>query len=107
LESLAAARRLGTLLASYGEQVADVPIRDRRPPVSNALVPLASIKQAAAHSRGAGRPHAEFIAHLIATSGKAPQTRARRRAEPEDAIAAYGALSQWPSVPGRKLSRSL
>jgi hypothetical protein len=80
--------------------------------VSNALVTLAPpdrvpIGQAAANLRAVGRPDADFIAHLIATSGKAPQTCARRRAEPEEARAAYNALSQWPSVPGCKLSRSL
>lgn len=32
---------------------------------------------------------AAFLAHLIATSGHAPQTRERRRAEPLEAIAAY------------------
>lgn len=32
---------------------------------------------------------ANFLAHLIATKNQAPQTRARRRAEPEVAIAAY------------------
>jgi len=86
--------------------------------VSNALVPLAPLdraaldrtatdSQTAANARATGHPQADFIAHLIATSGKAPQTCARRRAEPEEARAAYSALSQWPTVPGRKLSRSL
>jgi hypothetical protein len=32
---------------------------------------------------------AAFLAHLIATRAMAPQTRERRRAEPEEAIAAY------------------
>ena len=32
---------------------------------------------------------AAFLAHLIATKAMAPQTRDRRRAEPEEAIAAY------------------
>jgi hypothetical protein len=31
-------------------------------------------------------PSAAFVAHLIATRMQAPQTRARRRAEPEEAI---------------------
>jgi hypothetical protein len=47
------------------------------------------------------------MAHLIATSGQAPQTCARRRAAPEEAIAAYGALDRRPTAPGRALSRSL
>jgi hypothetical protein len=35
---------------------------------------------------------AAFLAHLIATKEQAPQTRERRRAEPEEAIAAYRAV---------------
>jgi hypothetical protein len=57
----------------------------------------------AQHQRG----NADFIAHLIATAARAPQTRARRRAEPEQALAAYRALGQWPSKTGVALSRSL
>jgi hypothetical protein len=38
---------------------------------------------------------------------QAPQTRARRRAEPKAATAAYRALGQWPIAPGGALSRSL
>jgi hypothetical protein len=53
------------------------------------------------------RPNAAFIAQLIATSAKAPQTRARRRAEPKEAISAYCELGQRPSKSGRVFSRSL
>jgi hypothetical protein len=53
------------------------------------------------------RPDVGFIAHLIATSAQAPQTRARRRVEPGEAISAYCGLGQRPSPPGRVLSRSL
>jgi hypothetical protein len=79
--------------------------------VSNALVPLKQTDQAdaqtAANVRATGRANADFIAHLIATSAQAPQTRARRRANSEDAIAAYDALGHWPTPAGHKLSRSL
>lgn len=78
-------------------------------PVSNALVPmvpLAKVDQAAAVP-ATSRANADFVAHLIATSAQAPQTRARRRANSEDAIAAYDALGHWPTPAGRKLSRSL
>ncbi|MBM3530138.1 MAG: hypothetical protein FJX62_18805 [Alphaproteobacteria bacterium] len=37
------------------------------------------------------RMGAGFLTHLIATQWKLPQARERRRAEPEDAIAAYKA----------------
>jgi hypothetical protein len=79
--------------------------------VSNALVPLPQTDRAAAQTvanvRATSRANADFVAHLIATSAQAPQTRARRRADPEDAIAAYDALGHWPTPAGRTLSRSL
>ncbi|MEI9804585.1 MAG: hypothetical protein WDN48_09130 [Pseudolabrys sp.] len=34
---------------------------------------------------------AQFLAHLIATKDRLPQTRERRRADPAEAIAAYTA----------------
>jgi hypothetical protein len=40
------------------------------------------------------RPGAAFLAHLIATAQQAPQTRARRRAEPADALAHYAGAAQ-------------
>jgi hypothetical protein len=39
------------------------------------------------------RPRAGFLAQLIATAQQAPQTRARRRAEPNRASAAYAAAA--------------
>jgi hypothetical protein len=79
--------------------------------VSNALVPLTQTDRADAQTatnvRATSRANADFVAHLIATSAQAPQTRARRRANSEDAIAAYDALGHWPTPAGRKLSRSL
>ena len=71
--------------------------------MSNALVSIARTEPAVA----APRANADFVAHLIATSAQAPQTRVRRRAEPEVAVAAYGALGHWPTPAGQKLSRSL
>jgi hypothetical protein len=73
----------------------------------NALVPLGYTDQAAAPPRPSPRANAGFVAHLIATRAQVPQTRARRRAEPEQAVAAYGAVGQWPTPAGRTLSRSL
>jgi hypothetical protein len=63
--------------------------------------------QTATNVRATTRANADFVAHLIATSAQAPQTRVRRRANPEDAIAAYDALGHWPTPAGRTLSRSL
>ncbi len=39
------------------------------------------------------RSDAAFLAHLIATKAQAPQTRAKRRAEPAEALAAYRAVA--------------
>lgn len=40
-----------------------------------------------------GRPLVTFLAHLIATDRRVPQSRDRRRAEPQQAIAAYEAAA--------------
>ena len=39
-------------------------------------------------------PSAPFVAHLLATRMQAPQTRARRRAEPEEAISVYRSMTK-------------
>jgi len=44
--------------------------------------------------RSGPRPAAPFVAHLIATRMQAPQTRERRRAEPEEAIAVYRSMTK-------------
>jgi hypothetical protein len=75
--------------------------------VSNALVPVAPSGDNPPAGDGCGRPRADFLAQLIATLEQAPQTRVRRRAEPEDAIAAYGASDRVATPTGRALSRSL
>src|SRR5690606_24472392 len=49
------------------------------------------------------RPDAAFVTHLIATAAGSPQTRASRRAGPEEAAHAYGAAPARPNRahPGR------
>jgi hypothetical protein len=74
--------------------------------VTKSLVTLASAGRGASAPQAHG-PRADFIAHLIAVRMQARQTRARRGAEPEDAVAAYDALGQWPTPAGRVLSRAL
>ena len=37
--------------------------------------------------------YAPFVAHLVATKDQHPQTRERRRADPNDALAAYRATA--------------
>jgi hypothetical protein len=69
-----------------------------------ALVAIGPAFDAAAQP--AGRARAVFLAHLIATGRQEPQTRARRRVEPDEAARAYRAGLAQPA--GRSLlSRSL
>lgn len=75
--------------------------------MNTALIPIAPERRAGPAAPADCRANADFIAHLIATVARAPQTRARRRAEPAEALAAYRALGQWPTALGRVLSRSL
>jgi hypothetical protein len=73
--------------------------------LGRALVPTnASPRSAPAGTRSSGT----FLAQLIATALKAPQTRARRRAEPADASAAYDAsAAATAAVAGSVVYRSL
>ena len=75
--------------------------------MNNALVPVTPMNRDSETSLAVSRPDTGFIAHLIATAAKAPQTRARRRAEPSEAVSAYAGLGQRPSHAGSILSRSL
>ena len=68
---------------------------------------MATERHKTSDNRGTNRPRANFIAQLIATAVAAPQTRTRRRAEPDEAIAAYAALDQQLAPSGRAVSRSL
>jgi hypothetical protein len=64
---------------------------------SRALIPLMPVAPSEAPVRGRARTDAGFLAHLIATDQKAPQTRERRRAEPAEAIAVYTAANAAPA----------
>lgn len=95
--------------------VCDVGLQEARPsrfgtgawPMSTALVPLAPRERRALSRSTSIRPRADFLAQLIATSAQLPQTRLRRRAEPDVAIAAYGANDRSPPRVGGALKRSL
>jgi hypothetical protein len=65
-----------------------------------ALVPILSI--APSEFTRTARPHplASFVAHLIAVRERAPQTRRRGRAAPQDGAAAYAAASRPPAAAG-------
>jgi hypothetical protein len=70
---------------------------------ARALIPLQPIARSEPALRG--RPQAGFLAHLIATERKLPQTRERRRAEPAEAIAAYTASGTDTAWAGRRVFR--
>jgi hypothetical protein len=62
------------------------------------LVPVAPAREG--NHRHSARPSPAFLAQLIATAQHAPQTRARGRAEPADAIAHYTSVVS-ASVPAK------
>lgn len=76
--------------------------------MSTALIPVAvCADDPAAPAAPASRPRADFVAQLIATKMEAPQTRARRRAAPAEAVAAYCMIGRSLPPSGGALSRSL
>jgi hypothetical protein len=87
-----------------------VPFRHRKGKEvsSTALVSVAPSDHRAPAGHGISQPRADFLAQLIATTTQAPQTRNRRRAEPDVAIAAYGASERClPTLAGHELKRWL
>ena len=84
--------------------------RETKPPTSEsrALVPLPLEPIVERDTPLRARPRAPYLAHLIATKEKAPQTCERRRAEPAHAIAAYAAAQAGPDAPaGGKVARDM
>jgi hypothetical protein len=75
--------------------------------MGTALVPTVSSERTQPLSPAFRPPCAPFLAHLIATAHKSPQTRIRRRAEPSEAVAAYTAIGQPRAVHPAALVRSL
>ena len=71
----------------------------REPKVSSSRALIALQPVASAQTPVRTHPDARFLAHLIATDQKVPQTRERRRAEPQDVIAAYAAANAGPAAP--------
>jgi hypothetical protein len=80
--------------------------KDAEPADGRALIPVvpaSSVKGGAERSR---RPVASFLAHLIATAEQVPQTRIRRRAEPEVALAAYRVTARLDAPDGHRFVRN-
>ena len=71
---------------------------------ARSLVPLAGHRQR--REAPSARPSPAFLAQLIATAQHAPQTRARGRTEPADAIATYNSGSSI-GAPPRSWERSV
>jgi len=55
---------------------------------------------------GSSRSAASFLAHLIATEQRAPQTRLRRRIEPAQASLAYRVADALAATPRTRLSKA-
>jgi hypothetical protein len=53
----------------------------------------------------AARPDAAFVTQLIATAAGSPQTRAARRASPEEAASAYGTTPPQTTPGNARLAR--
>src|ERR1700720_1475426 len=90
-------------LAQYDAQIgtsADLP------PPGRALVPVGSGRGAGIDPAGS-RPSAVFLAQLIATAQRAPQTRRRRRAEPNEASSIYAAVSAPAARAGIAICQSM
>lgn len=99
-EPASAARpRLGQRDAQVGTP-ADLPQPGR------ALVLVGSGPETAIDQPGS-RPLAAFLAQLIATAQRVPQTRRRRRAEPNEVSVIYAAVSAPAARAGRAISRSM
>jgi hypothetical protein len=79
--------------------------RERSP--GRSLIPLSPQPRLPCSPRLVGPSSATFLAQLIAIKQRLPQTRERRRADPEDASAAYDATGQdaGGTMPGRKVTR--
>jgi hypothetical protein len=77
-----------------------------QPPAGRAMV-LVGPGQGTAVGPAGSRPSAVFLAQLIATAQRAPQTRRRRRAEPSEVSTIYAAASTPVARMGRAFCRAL
>ena len=88
--------RISSIASSTAERTARHAVADgpeRHIAESRALVVVeapAPAERSFTHTR---HPAAPFLAQLIATQMQAPQTRARRRVDPQEAISVYAAMN--------------
>jgi hypothetical protein len=78
---------------------------DAAPPEAprGALIAVEAPPQSERPAQSTRHPSAPFVAQLIATRMQAPQTRARRRAEPDEATAVYRSMTK-PVSPRRSFA---
>ena len=83
---------------------------ERRPPplepTRRALIPIAAPRRTESMPQSDVRATAPFLAHLIATVQGAPQTRTRRRADADQAVAAYTAMMQTAAHAAHAVSQT-
>jgi hypothetical protein len=91
---------------SQNRQGGELSRRGDVPDRSQALVRVAPYEAGRPANSCSRLPAATFIAHLIATRERAPQTRQRRRAEPADATDVYATVMRRKAATGRKMSLS-
>jgi hypothetical protein len=97
----------GSGTATATRRRSDAPAEPPMPLPGRALVAAAAPVASENTTLSSRRPHAAFLAHLIATGQQAPQTRARRRAEPAEAITLYvDQMTQAPAAAGRIVART-
>jgi hypothetical protein len=83
-----------TINASASRRKDDAPASDAPETESRALIAIEAPAPSERTPRVTRHPSAGFLAQLIATQMQAPQTRARRRAEPEQATAVYRSMTK-------------
>jgi hypothetical protein len=83
-----------TISATTRRNTPEAPEADAPQTESRALIAIEAPRPSEHTTPSAHRPAAAFLAQLIATQMQAPQTRARRRAEPEEAIAVYRSMTK-------------
>jgi hypothetical protein len=99
-ESSKAGRRFDAACSNSACDESQFVGRTSVPAPGRALVPT-TLSRPSAVCLTRPRQSAVFLAHLIATAQEAPQTRARRRAEPEEARAVYLVASAAATELGR------
>ena len=79
---------------------------DQPASASRALVPLSPVRFTG-RAKTVTRQPANFLTHLIATQQAIPQTRERRRVEPNIAAAIYSAAGNTFAPASREVTRAL